>query len=168
MEKESSKLRALLDKYHELVMYLIFGVVTTVVSWLVYGIAIRIIVSSGGFAPLWKFSAETVNIDVANIISWIISVTVAFITNKLWVFESKSWEHNIVWKEGWTFYSGRIFTGVLELVLMPLLVSWGLNMTLFKVEYFPAKIIVSVIVVILNYLLSKFISFKNVPRDETA
>lgn len=146
-------------------MYLIFGVVTTVVSLLVYSIAIRIIMSSGGFGPLWKFSAETVNIDVANIISWIISVTVAFITNKLWVFESRVWAHDVVWKEAWTFYSGRLFTGILELVLMPLLVSWGLDLTLFKVEYFPAKIIVTVIIIILNYLLSKFISFKNVPKD---
>ena len=145
-------------------MYLIFGVATTVVSWIVYGVAIRAIISSGGFSPLWKLSAETVNIDVANIISWIISVTFAFITNKLWVFESKSWEHAVVWKEAWTFYGGRVFTGVLELVLMPLLVSWGLNMTLFKIEYFPAKIIVSVIVIVLNYLLSKFISFKKKPE----
>ena len=145
-------------------MYLIFGVATTVVSWIVYGVAIRAIISSGGFAPLWKLSAETVNIDVANIISWIISVTFAFVTNKLWVFESKSWARDTVWKEAWTFYGGRVFTGVLELVLMPLLVSWGLNMTLFKIEYFPAKIIVSVIVIILNYLLSKFISFKKKPE----
>jgi putative flippase GtrA len=164
LEKKPSKFRELLNKYHEIVMYLIFGVATTVVSWIVYGVAIRAIISSGGFSPLWKLSAETVNIDVANIISWIISVTFAFITNKLWVFESKSWEHAVVWKEAWTFYGGRVFTGVLELVLMPLLVSWGLNMTLFKIEYFPAKIIVSVIVIILNYLLSKFISFKKKPE----
>ena len=104
-------------------MYLIFGVATTVVSWIVYGVAIHAIISSGGFGPLWKLSAETVNIDVANIISWIISVTFAFITNKLWVFESKSWEHAVVWKEAWTFYGGRVFTGVLELVLMPLLMG---------------------------------------------
>ena len=80
-------------------MYLIFGVATTVVSWIVYGVAIHAIISSGGFGPLWKLSAETVNIDVANIISWIISVTFAFITNKLWVFESKSWARDKVWKE---------------------------------------------------------------------
>lgn len=145
-------------------MYLIFGVVTTVVSWIVYSIAIKLILAGGGFGPLWKFSAETVNIDVANIISWIISVTVAFITNKLWVFESKTWEHDTVWKEAWTFYGGRVFTGVLELVLMPLLVSWGMNMTLFGVEYFPAKIVVSIVIIVLNYLLSKFISFRKAPE----
>lgn len=145
-------------------MYLIFGVATTAVSWLVYSVAIHFILAGGGFGPVWKLSAETVNIDVANIISWIISVTFAFLTNKRWVFESKSWAHDVVRKEAWTFYGGRVFTGVLELVLMPLLVSWGLNMTLFDVEYFPAKIIVSVIVIVLNYLLSKFISFKKPPE----
>ena len=164
MEKNPSKFRELLDKYHEIIMYLILGVATTVFSWIVYGVAIHAIISSGGFGPLWKLSAETVNIDVANIISWIISVTFAFITNKLWVFESKSWARDKVWKEAWTFYGGRVFTGVLELILMPLLVSWGLNMTLLKVEYFPAKIIVSVVIIILNYLLSKFISFKKPPE----
>lgn len=146
-------------------MYLVFGGVTTLVSWIVYGIAIRVILNAGGFGPLWKLSSETVNIDVANIISWIISVTVAFITNKLWVFESKSWEAALVRKEAWTFYGGRVFTGVLELVLMPLLVRWGLDMTLLGVEYFPAKMIVSVIIIILNYLLSKFISFRETPAE---
>jgi putative flippase GtrA len=164
LEEKPSKFRELLDKYHEIIMYLIFGVATTLVSWFVYGIAIRLILGSGGFLPLGKLSAETVNIDVANIISWIVSVTFAFVTNKLWVFESKSWAHDTVWKEALTFYGGRVFTGLLELILMPLLVRWGLNMTLLKIEYFPAKILVSVIVVILNYLLSKFISFKKAPE----
>ena len=68
-------------------------------------------------------------------------------------------------KEAWTFYGGRVFTGVLELVLMPLLVRWGLDMTLLGVEYFPAKMIVSVIIIILNYLLSKFISFRETPAE---
>ena len=56
MEKNPSKFRELLDKYHEIIMYLIFGVATTVVSWIIYGVAIRTIISSGGFGPLWKFS----------------------------------------------------------------------------------------------------------------
>ena len=57
MEKKPSKFRELLDKYHEIIMYLIFGVATTVVSWIIYGVAIRTIGLSSGLAAAFSVTA---------------------------------------------------------------------------------------------------------------
>ena len=151
----------LFQKYKEIIMYLIFGVLTTVISWGLYYVFMHILpfnydVTLNLFGRAITF---TLNIFVSNVLSWIFAVAFAFVTNKLWVFNSKSWESKLVWKELWTFVGGRLFTGVIEWVGVPLLVGLGLNQTLFNTEGFPAKIIVTVIIVILNYILSKFISF---------
>ena len=84
----------------------------------------------------------------------------AFVTNKIWVFESKSWKPSVAFKELWLFVTARLITGVLEWVGVPLLVAWGLDQKMFGVKGFVAKIIVSVIVIILNYVFSKLIIFK--------
>ncbi len=147
------KLKGLFLKYKEIIMYLIFGVLTTLVSWgsyalfeIIFGTFIRgsIVLSS-----------------VANVLSWIVAVLFAFITNKLWVFESKSFNSNVLIKELTTFVGSRLATGVLEWVGVPLLMLIGLNQSIFGIEGMLAKVVVSVIVVILNYILSKLFVFKN-------
>lgn len=175
MEEKPSVLRELFKKYHQIIMYCVFGVTTTIISWAVYSVCERI------FSQMRMTDPETVNFfswiiektgehtDVntfvvmlmSGVISWVIAVIVAFVTNKLWVFESKSWEKSLVRKEAWTFFGGRVFTGILEIVAVPTIVSWGFNVTLFGVDGLPAKIVVSVAIVVLNYVLSKFISFRN-------
>ena len=117
------KIKRLLLKYKEVIMYLIFGVATTLVNWVVYSL-------------LMKTSA--VNMTISNAIAWFTAVVFAYITNKLFVFESKSWNVAEVWKEVVKFFGARIATGV---------------------EGFVAKILVSVIVVILNYVFSKIFVF---------
>jgi putative flippase GtrA len=97
---------------------------------------------------------------MAGVIAWIIAVIFAFVTNKLWVFESKSWNARLVTGEALTFFGGRIATGLLEVIAVPAFVSWGFDMKLFGVDGLPAKIAVSVAIVILNYILSKFVSFR--------
>ncbi len=154
MEEKPSMLRALFVKHREIIMYCVFGVTTTIVNWLFYSIFVE---SLG----LIKALPNEMAILIAGILAWIIAVIVAFITNKLWVFESKSWERELVRKEALTFFGGRIATGVLEVVAVPALVSWGFDMTLFGVDGLPAKILVSVAIVILNYVLSKFVSFRD-------
>jgi putative flippase GtrA len=151
VQKKLSSLRALFERHREQIMYLIFGGVTTFVSWLVYSICVR------GFG---------LNLYYAQIVSWIIAVLVAFVTNKIWVFESKGWRPLQVLKEMATFIGGRLATGVLEIVATPLLVSWGLDLTLFGVEGLPAKMLVSIVIIILNYIISKFIAFRK--SDNTA
>ena len=146
MDKKQPALSALFNMHREIIMYCVFGAVTTLVGW-------------GSFSLL-QASAGTA---LANALSWIFAVTVAFITNKLWVFDSKSWEIRLLFREAATFVGGRALTGVLELVAVPLLVGAGMNQTLFGVEGLPAKMSVSILVVIANYVLGKFVSFKNKP-----
>ena len=104
-------------------------------------------------------------IILAGIIAWVIAVIVAFVTNKIWVFESKSWNAKLVTNEALTFFGGRIATGLLEVVAVPALVSWGFDVKLFGIDGLPAKIVVSVAIVVLNYILSKFISFRS-PKEQ--
>ena len=148
-------IKKLWNKYKEIIMYLIFGVLTTVVSWLSYALFTKIIPDFS----IGKIAVSTV--VSSNVLSWICAVLFAFVTNKLWVFDSKKWTPKLVLKELWLFVAARLLTGVVEWVGVPLLVWAGLDQTIFKIEGMWAKIIVSVIVVILNYVFSKLIVFRN-------
>lgn len=140
------KIQELFIKYKEIIMYLIFGVGTTAVNWIIY----TVIVVSG----------REVNLTVANIIAWGGAVAFAYITNKLWVFESKSWNPKIVWKELGMFLSARIFSGIFEIGLFPVLVWMGMNQSIFGVEGMLAKIVIGVLVIVLNYIFSKLLIFR--------
>ena len=78
----------------------------------------------------------------------------AFITNKLFVFESKSWEAQIAMKEFGGFLSARLATGILDTVLMWLFVS------IISLDDTLSKIIINILVIIINYIASKFFIFK--------
>lgn len=144
MDEKSSTFREFFAKHREVIMYCIFGVATTIVNWLAYSVCVR-----------WL----GLNLYVSGIAAWIIAVSTAFVTNKIWVFDSKSWRFLLVLGEVIAFFGGRALTGALEVIAVPALVSWGLDATLFEVEGLPAKIIVSVIIVALNYVISKFVAF---------
>ncbi len=161
MDEKQTKLRELFEKHREIIMYLIFGVVTSVVSWVIYSLCI-ILFRGFSHIQVVAFGLDIqLYIFLANVVSWIIAVSVAFVTNKLWVFDSRSWEGKLVRKEAVTFVGGRALTGVLEIGAVTLLAGVpGFDATLFGIETLPAKILIAIIVVILNYLISKFISFK--------
>ena len=139
------KLKALYEAHQEIISYLFFGGLTTVINWIAYALSVGVM----GMA-----------VTPGNILSWVCAVTFAFVTNKLWVFRSKSWAWPLWLKEAGAFYAGRIFSGVVELGGLPLLMRLGLDQTLFGVEGFAAKVAISVVVIILNYFLSKFIAFR--------
>ena len=122
-----------LDK--ELFLYVVFGTLTTIVNIVVY------------------FTLEYIGVNyiISNIIAWFLSVLFAYVTNRIWVFESKS--PNIM-KEMVLFFSGRIFTGVLDTALLYLFVD------ILTLGNTFSKIAVEIIITILNYLLSKLIVFK--------
>ena len=139
-------------------MYIVFGVLTTLVSWGTYIL----------FENALKLSVFT-----SNLLSWICAVSFAYITNKLWVFESRSFKAKVLLKEISTFLTSRGITGVLEIALVPLLAKWGFDnifysllrgMNVTKSVFFTdgiySKISVAIIVVILNYIFSKLIVFK--------
>jgi len=137
-------MKRLLKKYKAIIMYLISGVGTTVVNWVVYALLMKI---------------DGIGMTSANIGAWIAAVLFAFVTNKWLVFESKSLEKQTVLKELSMFVSSRVLTGVIEIVGLPLLVYVGLNQSLFGVEGFVAKVFISIVVIILNYVLSRILVF---------
>ena len=148
-------LKKLFDKYREIIMYLIFGVATTVVSWLSYAIFTKII----PVISFWGITIETTT--TSNVLSWICAVLFAYITNKIWVFDSKSWRPSVAVKELGLFVASRVLSGIFEWFGLPLLIFLGVNQTIFGVEGMLAKVLISVIVVILNYIFSKLFVFKN-------
>lgn len=135
----------LMKKYREQIMYLIFGVATTAVNWVVY------------VAMQKLFHAE---MTLCNAVAWVIAVSFAFVTNKLFVFDSRSWKPSLVLREGVAFVGGRILTGILEIVAPTFLFRIGLSQTVFGIEGFAAKAVTSVAVIILNYVFSKLLVFR--------
>ena len=127
-------------KYKELFFYGVFGVGATVINIVSY----RILANTFGK----KYFL------IANIIAWILAFIFAFITNKLFVFESKSWEVKIAIKEFVGFLSARLATGILDTVLMWLFVS------VISLDDTLSKIIINILVIIINYIASKFFIFK--------
>lgn len=129
----------------ETFLYLIFGLLTTLVDFVSYLILTRL----------------SVNYMAANVIAWILAVVFAYITNKIFVFNSKSSEKQLLLNEFTGFISARLFSLAFSLVFIYTAV------TLFHVNDVIAKIISSVFVVIINYVLSKFYIFKgNGNEDE--
>ena len=133
-------MQALWEKYKGVFWYLVFGVITTVVNIATYHVCYEV----------WGVP----NIP-SNIIAWVLSVAVAFVTNKLWVFDSKSFAPGVVLPELWKFVSCRLATGVMDTAIM-----WvGVDVldgpgTLIKIGS-------NVLVVVLNYIFSKLIIFKD-------
>ena len=146
-------------KHKEIILYVIFGVLTTLVGWGSYVVSVDFI---------------GLSVFVSSIVSWVCGVVFAFVTNKIWVFESRSWKPAVMGKELVTFVSSRAITGIIEVFGVPLLESTGfdnifysiaekLNLS-FSVCYAKgiySKLSLSVIVIILNYIFSKLFVFKN-------
>lgn len=153
------RLKSIAEKYREIIAYLFWGVMSTIVSWGSYGIFVLIFKAVFG-TPEEESAAAVLITAAAGILSWICAVTFAFFTNKLWVFESRSWKRSVVFAEAARFLSARIVTGIIEMAGVPLLVALGLNQTVFGIDGMVAKIIVSIIVVVLNYVFSKIFIFK--------
>lgn len=132
------------DKLKELVLYGFWGVMTTIINYAVY---------AGCNIPL-KMTAT-----LSNIIAWVVAVIFAFVVNKQLVFNSKDWSFNILFKELWQFVAARLLSGVLETFLIYIFVDrLGFNGLIMK-------IITNIIVVIINYILSKLFIFKK-PKNK--
>ena len=137
-------------KYKEIIMYLIMGGLTTLVSWGTYSL----------FAWILPIANQDLLVLTANALSWLLAMTFAYVTNKIWVFESKSWERHFLLKEFGLFVSARLLTGIFEVVAVPGLVWLGCDQSSLGVPGMLSKIIVSIIVVLLNYVFSKLIIFR--------
>lgn len=135
-----NKLINVYNKYKEIINYGIFGVLTTVVNYVSYIIFTRVF---------------CIDILVSNLIAWFLSVIFAFITNKLIVFESKKFTINVILKEGVSFVIARVFSLLLDMAILYVMSD------LMGINDLIVKIISNIIVIIVNYVLSKFIIFKN-------
>ena len=133
------KLKELFKKYYGLISYLFFGVLTTVVNYLVY---------------LPCYNLLGINASVSNMIAWVVAVAFAYLTNKPFVFHSNDWSAKVVIPELTKFVATRIGSGGLETAILFLSVDLaGMNGNVWK-------LVTSVLVVILNYIGSKLLVFR--------
>ena len=133
------KIFALFRTHYDVIVYLVFGVLTTVVNYAVYLPCLN----------YWGFSAAW-----SNVIAWIAAVVFAYLTNKPFVFKSKDWSQRTVFAEAGKFIAARLGSLVIETGIIYLAVD------IMRLDGNVIKIITSIIVVILNYLASKLLVFK--------
>ena len=135
------KIKELFFKYKEIISYLFFGGCTTIVNFVSYYIPARVL----GIDEI-----------VSNVIAWCVSVLFAYITNKIFVFSSKTENIKQTIKEFASFVFARLFTGALcDVGLFALMIH------ILNINDIVSKITTQVLVVVLNYVLSKLVIFKN-------
>ena len=132
-------LEPLYKRHKEVLLYLLFGGLTTVVS-----------------IASFALFAEVVGINelVANVMSWVLSVLFAYATNRTWVFAAKADTRAGVIREILSFFGGRVATLLVEEAILAVFITW------LGFPAVPVKIIAQVIVIVLNYIVSKFWVFK--------
>ncbi|MBE6802277.1 MAG: GtrA family protein [Ruminococcaceae bacterium] len=138
------KIKGLLIKYKEFVLYALFGVLTTIAN-------------AGAFLLMSEILGEEYA-AVNNTVAWFVGVAVAFVTNKIWVFESKSKKVLTVVKEALEFTLARLLSYVFETV--GLVVAIDLFSCDTKWGQLGIKLVLSIVVVIMNYVSSKLIIFR--------
>ena len=133
------RIKALIVQYWEVLSYLIFGVLTTVVNYCVY-------------LPVYNILG--LSASVSNVIAWVVAVAFAYLTNKPFVFRSHDWSAKTVIPELTKFVGCRVASGAAETLILLVSVDilhWNGNIW---------KLVTSVLVVVLNYIASKFVVFK--------
>ncbi len=128
-----------MKKYKSIILYIIFGVATTLVNVIAYYLCAQI---------------GHISVVPSTLIAWLISVIFAYITNKIWVFESKTKKLDEIIKEIASFFSCRILTGILDVLMMYIFVDQLHLNDMFM------KIVSNGIVIVLNYVASKLLVFK--------
>lgn len=134
-------MKELFNKYKEIIMYLIFGVLTTIISLIVYYALTYTILNPN----------NSIYLQIANILSWIAGVLFAYFTNRKYVFESKN-KNKL--KEFTSFIGTRVTTLILDMLIM------GVGVSLLHGNDKILKLISQVLVIVGNYVLSKLIVFK--------
>ena len=129
---------SLYNKYKEGLLYLFFGGCTTLINIISFII----------------FRQFKLGVDVSNIIAWLIAVIFAFITNKLFVFDSKNTDRKTVMKETISFLIARVISLGIDTGLLHLMIDF------MKIHEVIAKVISNIVVIIVNYIFSKLFIFK--------
>lgn len=127
-------------KNKQLLLYLFFGICTTAINTICYGVL---------------HERLCVNNIPSTVLAWLVAVIFAFITNKIFVFKSKRARASERLKEFTSFFSCRIMTGILDVLIMAVAVDYLKWNSLFW------KIISNIVVTAVNYIVSKFVVFRN-------
>ncbi len=138
------KLKSLFQRYKELILYIFFGGCTTLVNIVVYVVCSKIGLGT----------------TAATALAWFLSVLFAFVTNRLFVFESHAKTKGEILGESVQFFSGRIATGLLDLFVMLIFVD------ILAYNGLLIKVLSNVVVIALNYVISKFYVFKAPSKKE--
>ncbi|MGN1330335.1 MAG: GtrA family protein [Clostridia bacterium] len=131
-------------KYEEIIKYLIFGVLTTIVNFVTYYILVFLCRTEAGVIGI-----------VCNVTATIVSIFFAYVTNRKFVFKSKITGKKEVFKEMFSFFSCRAFSFFMDFLI------YLIGCTIMKLPSFIVKMVSQVVVTILNYIFSKLIIFKN-------
>lgn len=127
------------DKYKDVFFYLVFGVLTTLVNIVVYWAAVHVI---------------GMGVMAGTVLAWALSVLFAYVTNRTFVFHSTASGRQEILKEIASFFACRLGTGVADWAIMFVFV------TVLHFNDMAVKILANIIVIVLNYVLSKFVIFK--------
>lgn len=145
------KIIELYQKYKEVINYLIFGVLTTIVSLATKYLLLFTILDA----------SNALQLQIAVVTSWVIACMFAYITNRIWVFESKTKQ---IFKEMIKFFAARLTTLGLEMLIMFVFVTTlKLNSDMWVIVW---TLVSQVAIIIGNYILSKLIVFKNKEKEE--
>lgn len=146
-------IKALMEKYRELIVYVLFGLCNTVVNL--------------GCFKLLNMALGEEKYLISNAIAWFITVCFAYVTNKIWVFESKSWEPKVFFKEVTSFFAARVLSFLVEEFGLFFFVDtlnfreYSVNIFFFEISgEMISKAVLAVFVVVLNYVFSKMFIFK--------
>ena len=134
-------LKSLYLRHTEIINYLIVGILTTIISLFTYFICVHTFLNPN----------NAIELQIANIISWFLSVIFAYITNRIFVFKSKSSKYI---KEITGFISSRLLTLLMDMGIMYLIVS------LLNINNTIGKLISQIVITIANYIFSKLLVFK--------
>ncbi len=140
------KIKALLVRYREQLLYLVFGVLTTVVD---FAVSFVLYYFWGG-----AIEAQPILVHAVNVFAWAVAVLFAFFTNRIWVFQSQRKGFLPVLGELASFAGGRVLTLALQELMFILFFH------LLGVNEYLVKVIAAVFVVIANYLISKLLVFR--------
>lgn len=140
MKKLIKKMLKIYKKYEEVINYLIIGVLTTIVSLATYYLLVCTVLDPD----------KPIELQIANVVSWVIAVTFAYITNRKIVFKSK--DTNIK-KEAAKFYGARVITLLVDMLIM------YVSVTVLHLNDKIMKIISNIVIIVLNYIFSKLLVF---------
>lgn len=134
-----NRIKVLFNRYYDVIVYLVFGVLTTIVNYAV-------------FLPLYNIAG--CSIVISNAVAWVIAVLFAYLTNKPFVFRSHDWTAKTVIPEFFKFVSCRVASGIMETVILFITVDClSMNGNIWK-------LITQVLVVVANYIGSKLLVFR--------